>query len=248
MLDYSPVPGAVHGYDFAGIIVALGPDTPSHLSVGDRVAGFVHGMNPSLPEVGAFAEFVAAPANLLLRIPAAMSFTDAASLGLGLFTAGLGLFRELGIPLSLEGSDAVGKGWQNPAVQGKYILIAGGSTSTGTRAIQLAKLYVIRSDTPSMNNSTLTIDLGNPSAGLRPVATSSRKHFELARRFGAEQVFDYSDPDCAAKIRAYTCNTLEYAFDVWTKPLSRLQSTLLTCKYIYSALPQAKPPSSAMAP
>jgi NADPH:quinone reductase-like Zn-dependent oxidoreductase len=50
MLDYSPAPGAIHGYDFSGIIVALGSDTPAHLSVGDRVAGMVHGMNSVVPE------------------------------------------------------------------------------------------------------------------------------------------------------------------------------------------------------
>ena len=51
------------------------------------------------------------------------------------------------------------------------------------------------------------------SAGLRPIATCSRSNFELCRRFGAEEVFDYSDPDCSANIRAYTRNTLAYALD-----------------------------------
>ena len=51
------------------------------------------------------------------------------------------------------------------------------------------------------------------SAGLRPIATCSRSNFELCRRFGAEEVFDYSSPDCSAQIRAYTRNTLAYALD-----------------------------------
>ena len=44
-LDYSAAAGTIHGYDFAGTIVKLGINAPPHLAVGDRVAGFVHGMN-----------------------------------------------------------------------------------------------------------------------------------------------------------------------------------------------------------
>lgn len=42
-LDFSAVPGAVHGYDFAGTIVALGNDAlaKGKLQIGDRVAGLV---------------------------------------------------------------------------------------------------------------------------------------------------------------------------------------------------------------
>ncbi|KAL2864312.1 zinc-binding alcohol dehydrogenase family protein [Aspergillus lucknowensis] len=188
MVDYSPVPGAITGYDFAGTIVALGEDTPSHLGVGDRVAGFVHGMNKALPDVGAFAEYVAAPANLLLRIPPEMRLEEAATLGLGLFTAGLGLFRELQVPASLDATKANSK--SDNSSTGEFVLVAGGSTATGTRAIQLLKL-----------------------TGLRPIATCSKNNFDLVCRFGAEKAFDYSNPECAAEIRAYTRNTLAYALD-----------------------------------
>jgi NADPH:quinone reductase-like Zn-dependent oxidoreductase len=43
MLDFSAVPGAVPGYDFAGTVVALGKDALAEgkLQVGDRVAGLV---------------------------------------------------------------------------------------------------------------------------------------------------------------------------------------------------------------
>lgn len=58
LLDYSAAPGSIHGYDFAGTIVALGKhaQASARLAVGDRVAGFVHGMNSLRPDVGAFAE------------------------------------------------------------------------------------------------------------------------------------------------------------------------------------------------
>lgn len=51
------------------------------------------------------------------------------------------------------------------------------------------------------------------SAGLRPIATCSPSNNDLVLRFGAEKVFDYRSPDCAAEIRAYTGNELAYTLD-----------------------------------
>ncbi|KAL8703230.1 MAG: hypothetical protein Q9201_003588 [Fulgogasparrea decipioides] len=190
MLDYSAAAGAVHGYDFAGTIVALGSNASAtgHLAVGDRVAGLVHGMNKLRPDVGAFAEYVGAYADLLLKLPDRMSFEKGASFGTGVATASLSLFSELGVPASLDQLR------ENKPVENieerEFVLVAGGSTATGTRAIQLLKL-----------------------AGLRPIATCSPSNFELVYRFGAEKVFNYGSADCAAEIRAYTQNELVYALD-----------------------------------
>lgn len=49
--------------------------------------------------------------------------------------------------------------------------------------------------------------------GLRVVTTCSPANYPLALSFGAEKVFDYSSPTCAADIRAYTGNTLAHAID-----------------------------------
>jgi hypothetical protein len=142
MLDYSPAVGAIHGCDFAGVVVALGSEAPRHLSIGDRVAGAVHGNNSLEPRVGAFAQYVGATAELLLRIPDAMTFEEGSTLGIGLATAGLALFRELEVPVSLEdlihraGPDVEVEATPNAA----WVLVSGGSTATGTRAIQLLKL------------------------------------------------------------------------------------------------------------
>ena len=135
MLDYSAALGAIHGYDFAGTIVALGVDAPSHLRVGDRVAGLVHGMNALQPDVGAFAEYVGACADLLLKIPDVMRFEDAASLGTGIATAAMGLFRDLKVPGSLERP--------GQPLSPTFVLVSGGSTATGTRAIQMLKMCVL---------------------------------------------------------------------------------------------------------
>ncbi|KAL5113214.1 hypothetical protein ACEQ8H_008921 [Pleosporales sp. CAS-2024a] len=194
MLDFSSTPGAIDGYDFAGTIVALGEDVlrSGRFAVGDRVAGMVFGMNKLKPDVGAFAEYVGACADVLLKIPDQMPFPEAASLGLGLATAGVGLFKELGVPVSFEQLRA-GKEVDTKLEDRDFVLVAGGSTATGTRAIQLLKL-----------------------AGLRPIVTCSPSNFDLVRRFGAEEVFDYRSPTCAADIRAYTKNELGYALDCIT--------------------------------
>ncbi|KAL9598444.1 MAG: hypothetical protein Q9219_004480 [cf. Caloplaca sp. 3 TL-2023] len=191
MLDYSPAPGAVHGCDFAGTVVALGKDV-KNVSVGDRVAGPAHGMNQLQPDVGAFAQYVGTYADLLLKIPDRMSFEEAATLGTGVATAALSLFQEMRVPASLAQLREPRSKTQNEVVvEGReFVLVAGGSTASGTRAIQLLRL-----------------------AGLRPIATASPANFDLVLRFGAEKVFDYRSPTCATDIRAYTSGELAYALD-----------------------------------
>ncbi|KAF3764980.1 GroES-like protein [Cryphonectria parasitica EP155] len=182
ILDFSPAIGAVHGHDFAGTIVAVGPNAPSYLAVGDRVASTVHGNNAMEPGVGAFSEYVASDGGLLLKIPDSMSFEEAATIGIGLGTALLCIFRELELPGPLYPRD--------PSRAEDFILIAGGSTATGTRTIQLLKLM-----------------------GLRVLTTCSPPNYDLALKFGAEKVFDYHSPTCAVDIRSYTGNALAYAID-----------------------------------
>ncbi|KAL9615659.1 MAG: hypothetical protein Q9204_008703 [Flavoplaca sp. TL-2023a] len=70
------------------------------------------------------------------------------------------------------------------------ILIYGGSTATGALAIQYAKL-----------------------SGLTVITTASPKNYSLVKSCGADAVFDYHDPDCGSKIRAFTNNNLRHVFD-----------------------------------
>ncbi|KAH8667030.1 chaperonin 10-like protein [Xylariales sp. PMI_506] len=238
-LEYSVVPGAIVGGDFAGTVVALGADAlaAGRLSVGDRVAGTVLGMNKLRPDVGAFAEYVNAMADFLLKIPDDMSFEDAATLPLGVGTALYALFSELGIPASLDqlGTE---KSINISNDDREFVLVAGGSTATGTRAIQLLKL-----------------------AGLRPIATCSPSNFDLALRFGAEKVFDYHQDSCAADIRAYTGNELAYALDCVAQAdttqlcyaaLGRAGGRYVTLEPFREAVAQTRPltvqPSWFMAP
>lgn len=90
--------------------------------------------------MGAFAEYVGACANLLLKLPDDMSFEQGASFGVGVATSIIGLFGELQIPVTLEHLAAVQE--VPESCQGEFILVAGGSTASGTRALQLLRLYV----------------------------------------------------------------------------------------------------------
>lgn len=52
--------------------------------------------------------------------------------------------------------------------------------------------------------------------GHKPIATCSPKNRDLALEYGAFEVFDYNDPDCAQKIKSYTRNGLRYILDPFT--------------------------------
>jgi NADPH:quinone reductase-like Zn-dependent oxidoreductase len=68
-----------------------------------------------------------------IRFADNVTFEEAATLGVGVTTVGQGLYQSLGLPLP-------------PAKvpEPTSILIYGGSTATGTLAIQYAKLYLPR--------------------------------------------------------------------------------------------------------
>ena len=126
--------GAMFGFDCAGYVVAIGSDVASarpSLKVGDRVCGCADGMNKFRPRAGAFGEYVVLDGDMALKIPENMAFEEAAGMGMRIATAGMALFWSLGIPTEWLLKAA---GEQMP------VLVYGGSTSTGTMAIQLLKL------------------------------------------------------------------------------------------------------------
>ena len=66
----------VPGWDVAGVVVALGPDTPE-FAVGDEVIAYAR---KDTVGAGTFAELVAVPAVAVARKPASLSFEQAAGL------------------------------------------------------------------------------------------------------------------------------------------------------------------------
>ncbi|KAB8205981.1 Alcohol dehydrogenase GroES-like domain protein [Aspergillus parasiticus SU-1] len=172
-------PGALIGCDYAGIVEEVGKAVKKPFKKGDRVCGFVHGGNAVQHEDGAFAEYIVAKGDVQIRIPDNLSFQEAATLGVGISTVGQGLYQSLKLALPSE-----------PIKEPEPILIYGGSTATGTLAIQFAKL-----------------------SGYTVLTTCSPHNFDLVKRLGADAVFDYKDPNSAAEIRKYTNNNLKLVFD-----------------------------------
>lgn len=77
---------------------------------------------------GCFQEFVVVPAHTVLHIPSTVTFEAAACLGVAALTAGMSLWKWLGVPVPSSKTDATGE----------WLLIWGGSTVTGQFATQFA--------------------------------------------------------------------------------------------------------------
>ena len=112
---YDPPPGSPvwPGLEVAGTVTAVGADVPAAAGwhVGDRVAALLAG--------GGYAERVAVPAGLVLRVPDALPLVDAAALPEALATV-----------------------WSNLRAArlepGQTLLVQGGSGGVGSAAVQLA--------------------------------------------------------------------------------------------------------------
>ncbi len=131
--DHRPV---ILGWDIAGTVVAKGKNV-SKFEIGDRVFGMVN-----FPGNGdAYAEFVVSPEDHLAKIPAAISFEEAAATTLAAHTA-----------LQVLESNVQ---------EGQRILIHAGSGGVGHFAIQIAKslgAYVIT--TSSAKNKDFVMAIG----------------------------------------------------------------------------------------
>lgn len=87
---------------------------------------------------GAFADYIVVKAHIQIRVPDHMSFADAATLGVGTITVGQGMYQKLKIVQPVVSVEPVRTN-EGSKMQ-EQILIYGGSTATGTLAIQFAKL------------------------------------------------------------------------------------------------------------
>ncbi|KAJ6007414.1 Protein TOXD [Penicillium herquei] len=181
------LPGCLVGCDYAGVIEEVGKDVKKEFKKGDRVCGFAHGGHRLRPQVGAFAEYIIAKGDVQMPIPDNLSFQEAATLGVGIATVGQGLYQSLKLALPTS-----------PLTTPEPLLIYGGSTATGTLAIQYAKL-----------------------SGYKVLTTCSLHNFELVKNLGADEVYDYKDITTAAAIRAATGDKLKFVFDT----ISTLSST-----------------------
>lgn len=110
---YPVPPGAspYMGLEMAGVISALGNDV-AQWKIGDRVCALLSG--------GGYAEKVAVPCQMLMRVPDDWSFEKATAVPEVFYTAFVNLFMEAGLQ------------------DGETVLIHGGASGVGTAGIQMA--------------------------------------------------------------------------------------------------------------
>ena len=177
----------ISGCDFAGTVVEVGPEVSKSLKPGDRIAATTHGANASETEDGCFAEYCMAKGDLVMKIPDSLSFEQAATAPLGVSTVGQGLYQKaLKLALPTE-----------PVKTAEPVLIYGGSSATGSLAIQYAKL-----------------------SGYRVLTTCSPHNTEFVKSLGADAVYDYKDSACGEKINADTKDSLKLIWDTISLPAS----------------------------
>lgn len=151
-----PKSNKLHGCDIAGHIEAVGENV-RHLRVGDEVFGDL-----SEGGWGAFAEYVCAGEYELTHKPSTMTFEEAACLPHGGNLAAQGLI-DLGKIRS-----------------GQKVLINGGGGSTGTLAIQIAKLFDVET-----------------------TAVDHTVKLDMLRALGADHVIDYTKQDFTRNGQTY---------------------------------------------
>ena len=161
---FKPKSKKVHGCDISGIVASVG-NKVKHFTVGDEVFGDL-----SEDGWGAFAEYVCASENKLTHKPSAMTFEQAACLSHG-------------GNLAFQGLIDYGK-----ITSGQKVLINGGGGSTGTLALQIAKLFDVE-----------------------VTAVDHTIKLEMMRQLGADHVIDYTKNDFLKSGHTY-----DLIFDVKT--------------------------------
>ncbi|KAL6250639.1 hypothetical protein RBB50_002941 [Rhinocladiella similis] len=170
---YSPTgKPRIMGQDVAGEVVEVG-DGVTDFCVGQRVLAHVVGLATGRPQDSAFQEFSVAPALSTCPIPDDVSFEQATVLPLAISTAAHGLFSSEYLALPLPRHNVQG------STGNKALLVWGAASSVSCVAVQLAV-----------------------AAGVKVVATASKKNFALCKDLGASEVFDYNSPSVVGDLTA----------------------------------------------
>ena len=183
---YPPPPGdsEILGLEVAGVISALGPGVSSW-AVGDRVISLVGG--------GGYAEYAVAYASHLMRIPASMSFVEAACVCESYITAFLNVFMIGGLQ------------------DGNTAILHGGGGGVNTAAIQLCKaltpqVKIIVTAHPSKLERVRQL-----GADLVIDYTTTPDFAEAVKEFTAKKGADVILDHVGAKYLAPNMNSLGYA-------------------------------------
>jgi NADPH:quinone reductase-like Zn-dependent oxidoreductase len=180
----------VGGTDFAGVVEALGPETPG-LAVGERVVGWPvlgAGADGALPrgrftilgeeKNGACCERLVLPAANLLRLPAGLGFEAASALPVA-FTTAWTMLAERG-----------------RLTPGETLLVQGASSGVGSAAIQLGKRLGARviAATRGAEKAARVRALGADEVIDAAMERIHLRVHELTGRAGADVVFEHVGP------------------------------------------------------
>ncbi|KAH7070778.1 chaperonin 10-like protein [Paraphoma chrysanthemicola] len=175
------------GCDSAGVITQLGPNPVSALGHEFKVGDYVFGCT-RVGQKGytAWSESHLFDSTICIPLPSTLSLPAAASIGTALFTAAVGIFEHLAIPLP-DPANLPAAGARD-----EWALVFGGAGSVGQAGVQLLKI-----------------------AGFKVVATGSAGSSELLKNVGASATIDYKQSTDAIveEVKRVTDGKLAYAFD-----------------------------------
>lgn len=206
-IDFFPQVGSTVGSDYVGTVVEKGSKAGTEITVGDRVAGAVHGAWEV--GVGAFAGYLTTVPESVTRIPSNVPDEEAAGIGITGYTAYFGLFQSQHLGLTPPEPTLTSL---PPVDKTKKLLVWSGATSVGQFVIQFAR-----------------------ATGLYVITTASPKHHDFLHELGAAETYDYSDETTPEKI-SEAHPDLVYAYDTFSekgsqeasaRALSKTQSSKL---------------------
>jgi len=175
---FLPLPFTL-GCDMAGVVEAVGPGV-----TGFRAGDEVCGLTGTWKDSGTLAEYCLIPQELAIRKPENLSFEEAATLGDGLITALVGIFKAHNLRLPSKGVAS------SLLPEPQSCLVWGASGSVGSYAVQLAK-----------------------AAGFVVIGVCSPHNFGSVRQLGAAHVVDRAAPDAVEQIKRYSEGKLRLAVD-----------------------------------
>ena len=136
---------------------------------------------------GTYAEYAICPEQTVFRIPESMSDEEAATLPLALFTASVGLYRNLGLPAPWDRSDA-----KAPDTAKVPLVINAASSTVGSFAVKLAKL----------------------NTRIGPIIATAGSSADYVKSLGVDAVVDYRSESAADDIKkAANGVPIRHAFD-----------------------------------
>ncbi|KAH7907117.1 chaperonin 10-like protein [Hygrophoropsis aurantiaca] len=174
------------GHEVAGTVEAVGEGV-SHFVKGDRVFSATTAGTDN--RKAAFQQYSIAPASLAVKLPANVSFDEAAGLSVGIATATIPLYTQ----------PTIGLGYQSPwnggrkKYKGQPIIVLGGSSCVGQYVIQFARL-----------------------SGFSPIITTASPHNKThLKSLGATYVIDRNLPfsAIAREISKLTAARIKLVFD-----------------------------------